>query len=142
MRRFEPPRHLRFARWQHVMEQRLLACKTTRGTWFLTSASGSNIYQYIYIYIIYIYIYLYKQNEIKICISRCSVWHVFREKKTHQSYRRKDQMDQITSPCAMLQHSLVADLVPVVVIFNVMQAPGDMGWLVQMASAYEDIKRS
>ena len=51
-------------------------------------------------------------------------------------------MDQITSPCAMLQHSLVADLVPVVVIFNVMQAPGDMGWLVQMASAYEDIKRS
>ena len=56
--------------------------------------------------------------------------------------RRKDQMDRITSPCAMLQHSLVADLVPVVVIFNVMQAPGDMGWLVQMASAYEDIKRS
>ena len=38
------------------------------------------------------------------------------------SDRRKDQMDRITSPCAMLLHSWGAGLVPVVVIFNVMQA--------------------
>lgn len=82
---------------------------------------------------IYTYLIIFeKENEFKMCISRCRIWHGFsgEEKETSIIWgnpswpfnRRKDRMDRITSPCAMLLHSLVADLVPVVVIFNVMQA--------------------
>lgn len=69
MRRFEKkPRHLRFARWQHVMEQRLLACKTTRGTWCL-SALDSSVCIYVYIYIIYLFTYILRNNIDSRCAS-------------------------------------------------------------------------
>lgn len=97
-------------------------------------------YTQVYIYIIYVYIYIfiYLRNHID---SRCAslgvaangiffvtsrvpetsiIWGI--ESLLTLFDRRKDQMDRITSPCAMLLHSWGAGLVPVVVIFNVMQA--------------------
>lgn len=130
MRRFEKkPRHLRFARWQHVMEQRLLACKTTRGTWCLSALNSSVC---VYIYLFYI---LLGNNIDSRCASLGLAYGIFWRSRVPEtsiiwgieslltlSDRRKDQMDRITSPCAMLLPSWGADLVPVVVIFNVMQA--------------------